>query len=126
MAVNIMAKEIMITVDGAEIPCPSTFEWSLQDISAGESGRTDDTTMHKNRVGQKRKLKLAWIAKDWQTTSKILRSFNPEYINVRYPDMMSGTYQTRTFYVGDRTAPVKYWMVGRKMIGQISFNITER
>lgn len=116
----------MITVDGVEMPCPSTFDWNLQDISAGESGRTDDVLMHKNRVGQKRKIKLAWIAKDWQTTAKILQAFNPEYINVRYPDMMAGSYQTRTFYVSDRASPVKHWLVGRKLIERISFDIIER
>lgn len=121
-----MAREIMITVDGVAMPCPSTFSWGLQDISAAESGRTDDTIMHKNRVGQKRKISLAWVAKDWQTTARIMRAFNPEYINVRYPDMLSGSYQTRTFYVGDRSAPVKYWLAGRKLIEQISFDIIEK
>lgn len=119
-------KEIMITVDGVAMPCPSVFNWGLQDISAGESGRTDDTLMHKNRVGQKRKLGLQWNAKNWPTTSKILQAFNPEYIRVRYPDMMSGVYETRTFYVGDRESPVKYWWVGNKLIETITFNIIER
>ena len=32
----------MITVDGVEMPCPSVFNWGLQDISAAESGRTDE------------------------------------------------------------------------------------
>lgn len=116
----------MITVDGVAMPCPSTFDWNLQDISAAESGRSDDTLMHKNRVGQKRKISLAWVAKDWRTTSKILKAFNPEYIMVRYPDMMSGNYETREFYVGDRTAPVLFWWVGNKRIEQVSFDIIER
>lgn len=116
----------MITVDGVAMPCPSSFDWNLQDISAAESGRTDDTIMHKNRVGQKRKISLAWVAKDWNETSRILKAFNPEYVSVRYPDMMSRNYETRVFYVGDRKAPVKYWWVGRKMVEQISFDIIER
>ena len=40
----------MIIVDGAEMPCPSVFDWGLQDISASESGRTDDTIMHKTEL----------------------------------------------------------------------------
>ena len=116
----------MLTVDGVEIPCPSTFEWGLQDISAAESGRTDDTIMHKNRVGQKRKISLGWQATNWETTSKIMQAFNPEYVSVKYPDMLSGKYETRTFYVGDRTAPVKLWWVGKKLIETISFDIIER
>lgn len=118
--------EIMITVDGVAMPCPSSFSWGLQDISAAESGRTDDTLMHKNRKGQKRKISLAWNGKDWKTTSKILKAFNPEYINVKYPDMMSGDYETRTFYVGDRSAPVKWWWIGNQRTESVSFDIIER
>ena len=118
--------DVMITVDGVGMPCPSTFEWGLQDISAAESGRTDDTIMHKNRVGQKRKISLGWQAINWETTSKIMQAFNPEYVSVKYPDMLSGKYETRTFYVGDRTAPVKLWWVGKKLIETISFDIIER
>ena len=121
-----MAKEIMIIIDGQKMPCPSGYQWGLMDVSMGESGRTDDALMHKNRVAQKRKLELEWVGKDWQTTARIMQAVNPEYISVRYPDMMSGTYETRTFYVGDRTAPVKFWWTDRKMIEKISFNLIER
>lgn len=121
-----MASEIMITVDGVAMPCPSSFSCVIQDISAAESGRTDNALMHKNRVGQKRKISLSWTAKDRETTSKILKAFDPEYFNVRYPDTKSGKYETRTFYAGDRTANVKMWSVGKKLIEQISFDIIER
>lgn len=115
----------MIKVDGAAVPCPSSFSWGLQDISASESGRTDDTVMHKNRVGQKRKIGLQWNGKSWADTSTILKAFNPEYISVTYPDMLSGQYETRKFYVGDRSAPVKIWTVGNQLIESISFDIIE-
>lgn len=115
----------MITVDGVAMPCPASFSWGLQDISASESGRTDDTIMHKNRVGQKRKIGLQWNVKDRATTAQILQAFNPEYISVTYPDAMSGTDETRTFYVGDRSAPVKYWWVGKQLYESISFDIIE-
>lgn len=116
----------MITVDGKEMPCPSVFNWGLQDISAAESGRTDDTMMHKNRVGQKRKIGLQWNCPDRQTTARILQAFNPEYINVTYPDAMSGADETRTFYVGDRSAPVKMWWTNKKRMESVSFDIIER
>lgn len=121
-----MAKEIMITVEGVKLPCPSAYEWSLQDVSAGESGRTDDALMHKNRVAQKRKLKVEWVGKNWEETSTILKSVQKEYLQVRYPDMLSGEYETRIFYVGDRTTPVKFWFTKRKLIEKISFDFIER
>ena len=118
--------EVMIKIDGVSMPCPSTYEWGLQDVSAGESGRTDDALMHKNRVAQKRKLKIEWVGKNWQETAAIMQAVQPEYFSVRYPDMLTGTYQTRTFYVGDRSAPVKFWWTDRKMIEKISFDLIER
>lgn len=115
----------MITVDGVDVKTPSSFTWGLQDISASESGRTDDTIMHKNRAGQKRTISLQWNGLTWQETATILQKFNPEYINVKYPDMLSGEYETRKFYVGDRTAPVKAWFVGKKIMETLSFDIIE-
>ena len=116
----------MITVNGVDMPCPSSFSWGLQDVSASESGRTDDALMHKNRVAQKRKISLQWNGTTWQQTSLILKAFNPEYVSVRYPDSMSGTYETRTFYVGDRTSPYKCWWVGNRRMERVSFDIIER
>lgn len=121
-----MSEQIMLKVNGTAIPCPSTFVWGLQDVSAPESGRDDDSLMHKNRIAQKRKIELAWNGKGWPETATILQAFNPEYINVTYPDMMSGQYETREFYVGDRSAPVKWWWVGNQRLETLSFNIIER
>lgn len=90
------------------------FSWGLQDVSDSASGRTQDTIMHKNRVGQKRKIALGWNNPTKEEAAAILQAFNPEYINVTYPDAMSGTDETREFYVGDRSAPMKMWTVKRK------------
>ena len=116
----------MIWVDGTEIKTPSSFSWGLQDVSSSESGRTQDSLMHKDRVAQKRKISLAWNNPTDKETAEILKAFNPEYIDVTYPDAMSGTNETRTFYVRDRTAPMKMWTVNKKIYSQISFNIVER
>lgn len=94
-------------VDGVELPTPSSFEWGMIDVSASDSGRTQDAQMHKNRIAQKRQLKLSWSGTDTARTARILQMVNPEYIRVTYPDAMSGTDETRTFYVGDRSAPIK-------------------
>lgn len=116
----------LIKVDGVQIKTPSSFSWGLQDVSASDSGRTDDTVMHKNRIGQKRKLSFIWAAPTREETSAILRAFNPEYINITYPDAMSGKNETRTFYVGDRSAPMKIWTIANKRYESISFDAIER
>lgn len=116
----------MILVDGSEVKDPSVFEWGLQDISDSAAGRTDDTIMHKNRVGQKRKIKLTWNNPTPEETSSILQAFDPEYIMVTYPDAKSGLNETREFYVGDRSAPMRAWTTRYKRYTQVGFEIIER
>lgn len=113
-------------IDGVEIPCPSSFTWGLQDVSDPDAGRTLDATMHKNRVGQKRKLSIGYNNPDAVTASVVLKAINPEYIEVYYPDAMSGDMESRTFYVGDRTAPMKYWYVGNHKYSSLTFELIER
>lgn len=116
----------MIWVNGIECPTPSDFKWGMIDISGSDSGRTLDSEMHKNRIAQKRQIQLVWNGPDVEKTAKILQMFNPEYVQVTYPDAMSGKNETRTFYVGDRSAPVSTWFVGNQRFTNVSFNIIER
>ena len=119
----------MIMVDGVAMPCPYKFTWNLQRVSDADAGRTQDALMHVNQVAQKRKLEIAWHYKDWQEVAPIIRAFNPEYVNVRYPDMLSGTYETRVFYTGDQKVSAKFWWTEpyeNHLLEEISFNLIER
>lgn len=118
--------EKILKVNGNPIPEPTSMSWGLQDISNDKAGRTEDTKMHKKRIGQKRKIELSWHNISKEQAAEILQAFNPEYIDVTYPDPMSGNDETREFYVGDRTAPFKLWSVGQKIFSEVSFNIIER
>lgn len=113
-------------VDGVTMPCPSSWQWGLQDVSAGESGRTDDALMHKNRVAQKRKIQVGYSGVKDTVAKTVLQAINPEYINVYYYDLMEGAFQTRTFYVGDRSAPFKWWWDGKHILESLSFDLIER
>lgn len=117
----------MIKVDGVLLPCPSLLIWGLQDVSAASSGRGDDALMHKNRVAQKRTIDVTWNAPDWETSCSIIQAVNPEYIQVEYPDQLSGNkHEVRTFYVGDRTSIFKTWWIGNQRMESISFTLIER
>ena len=52
------------TVGGSAIACPSKYEWTINDVSASDAGRTEDGKMHKKRIARKRKLELEWKNKD--------------------------------------------------------------
>lgn len=116
----------MITVGNTALPDPSAFTWGQADISAADSGRTEDTIMHKNRLATKRQLHLEWQNTDPATTAQILQAFEPEYVSVTYPDALTGTNLTKTFYSGDKSAPVRYWWYNHKRYQTISFDLIER
>ena len=108
---------------------PSSLEWGLQDISASDAGRVQDSgnTMYKMRTSQKRKLNITWTMPTRAQASEILRAFNPEYVYVRYFDPMENAYNVRQFYVGDRSAPFKWVdIMGGTRLTTLSFNIIER
>lgn len=111
-------------------PDPSALEYGIQDVSAPDAGRVNDTnaTMYKLRVAQKRKLKLTWNCPTDEEAHKILQAFNPEYFYVRYYDVLDGQYETRCFYSGDKTAPMKWFEIpGRPTrYSTLSFDIIER
>lgn len=113
-------------VDNVTMPCPSSWQWGLQDVSLGESGRTDDALMHKNRVAQKRKIQVSYNAVSDTVAQTVLTAINPEYINVEYYDLLDGAVAVRTFYVGDRTAPFKWWWDGNHTLESLSFDLIER
>lgn len=111
-------------VDGKVIKTPSQFDVKVNDVSASDSGRTQDTIMHKNRVGRKFTISLAWNNPTPEEAQEIYDAFSPEYISIKFP---FGTKTlTKTFYVGDQSYPMKQWYVGGKRYGQIAFDVIGR
>lgn len=119
-----MYENPIISVDDKEVPSPSSYVWSLSDVSTDDAGRTEDMTMHKNRKGQAVTLQLSWRYVTTLVASQILRAFNPEYINVLYLDPKEGGAKRRDFYVGDRNAPMYNGALG--LWEEISFTIIQR
>ncbi|MCH5203138.1 MAG: hypothetical protein J1F03_00235 [Oscillospiraceae bacterium] len=112
------------SVNGKAVKCPSSYLWKLEDVSASDAGRTEDTVMHKKRVGQLVGLELSWQNITTEDVSELLQAFNPEYITVCYLDAMQGKYVTSEFYVGNRSAPM--YNAVRGLWSNLSFNIIER
>lgn len=105
------------------IPTPSKYDWKLSDVSAADAGRTEDGKMHKLRIAQKVHLELEWQNMSDNAAMVILGAFQPEYVSVTYYDYKALGFQTKTFYVGDRS--VSSYNRARQ-ISSISFNIIEQ
>lgn len=122
-----MAKT-MLKIDGVAVKSPSVFTWGFADISSEESGRsTNDGIMNKDIIASKRTLSLTWNNPTKNEVKEILQLVcGKAYFNVTYPDALSGQDETRVFYVGDRTAPIKIWTSENKIYSSLSFNLIER
>lgn len=121
----------MLKIEGKSIKDPSSLSWSIADESSEESGRsTNNGKMHKDVIAQKRKLELSWMNPNKDEVSDILTSVDYSSVGamfrVTYPDAMSGKTETRTFYVGDRSTPMKTWTLNNKIYSTLSFNLIEQ
>ena len=112
------------SVGGTTVPCPSTYEYKLSDVSAADAGRTEDAKMHKMRIAQKVHLNLSWNYITTANVSTILTAFNNEYISIKYLDPMQNGYVTKVFYVGDRSVPAYNTRLG--LWTNVSFNVIEQ
>ncbi len=112
------------SVDGAPVKCPSTYVWKEEDISEADAGRTEDTVMHKKRIGQIVGIELSWQNITTEEVSQILQAFDPEYIMVEYLDAKKGGYVTSEFYVGNRSSPM--YNARRGLWSNVTFNLIER
>lgn len=117
-------KRTILKVNGTFIPDPSELQWGIQSVSDSNAGRTMDGKMHVNLVTRKRKIELKWSGVDFATTAEILAAVNDETFSVTYHDALTNSSQTKTFYVGDRSAMVKSYVEGYRR-NDISFNIIE-
>lgn len=112
------------SVGGTTVPPPSSYEYQLSDISSPDAGRTEDGLMHKMMIGQKVHLNLKWQNLTDAEAATVLTAFNQEYLSIKYYDVKSAGFLTKTFYVGDRSAPAYNRTVG--VWSGVSFNVIER
>lgn len=112
------------SINGVQLPCPNSYQWELEDISASDAGRTEDTVMNKKTIGKVRKISLSWINVTLEDASTILKAVDNEYFEVCYLDTLTGLFETAEFYIGNRAAPLYNAKLG--VWSKISFNIIER
>lgn len=115
----------LLQIDGTYIPDPSSLQWGIQSVSDSNAGRTTDGKMHVNLITRKRKLELEWTGVSFAVAAEILQAVNPETFDVTYLDALTNTRLTKTFYVGDRTAPVYSYTDGYQWYSNVAFNIIE-
>lgn len=95
----------IIKINGEDIPSPLPFEVALsdQDLNSKMDGNGD---LHRNRIAVKRKINLEWGPLSNMEIRKILMLTEEVFFNCTYPDPKTGKFETKRFYISDRTAPI--------------------
>jgi hypothetical protein len=121
----------MIKINDTAIKDPSSMSWGISDESSEESGRsTNNGKMTKDVIAQKIKLSLSWNNPSAEEVSNILKAVNYTTVgsmfSVTYLDAMENAFITKTFYVGDRSAPMKKYKIGNTVYSALSFDLIEQ
>lgn len=115
---------VIKSIDGVAFPyVPSSYDYELEDISASDAGRTEDTIMHKKRLRQVRAIELSFQNIHTDKAKAILTAFQPEYLMIEYFEPLLDGYTTRKFYVGNRHVP--FYSEVLKIVSSVSFKIIE-
>ncbi len=116
-----------LKISGAAVKAPQSFQVAIQDID-GNTTRNAQGNMNRDRVAVKRKLQVSWGPCSMAESAAILQAVSAVFVDVTYPDPQDGKVVTRTFYVGDRTAPTYSWnsKLAKMEWKGISFDFVEK
>ena len=116
-----------IKINGVDIATPSEFTVTILDIDNGEStSRSADGTLNRDRIAVKRQIEMSWNLLRPEEISPILKLMSDVFFEVEYPDPQEGKYITKTFYVGNRPAPVAIEKNGQLLWKELRVTLTER
>lgn len=107
--------------DSITLPYPSNASGKQIQSTMVNQARTADGVMRGEVIGTVAKVELKWRVLTPATWSALCAFFDKHFtFSCEYYDMVSGSYSTRTFYVGDRSAQPfivdsatgipKYWL----------------
>lgn len=113
-----------LMINGIEVVTPRQFKVSVSDIDA-ETGRNARGETIRDRIAIKRKLDCEWGMLTQLEMQQLLSAVVNEFFSITYPDPQLGKI-TKTFYVGDRSAPAYSWSEGLKPWSGLSMQFIER
>jgi hypothetical protein len=112
--------------NGVDVRTPTSFDWDIEDIYSGESGRTLDGKLHIDVIAQKRNLSYAWLDPSKEEVRDILQLIDQKgSVEITYPDAKSGEYETGIFMVMKRVAPFREFRVGARLYTKLSLEFKE-
>lgn len=117
-----------IQINGVSIAVkPAEFTVTVLDLDDSDSTtRTADGSLNRDRVAIKRQIEMKWNALRWVDISAILKAMDGVFFEFTFPDPLSGKYETKTVYVGNRPAPIAIERDGTIWWGGLQITLTEQ
>lgn len=114
------------TINGTKVTQPAEVTYGRYDLDSEDSFRSLSGEMQRDRIATKVKLECTWNALTASQMSQLLQSMDDVFFDINYFDPYAGGYTTKTFYVGDRTAPVYSIANGKIIFKSFSANFIEK
>lgn len=115
----------LLNINGVDVKTPSKFQVDVSDID-GETTRNAKGELVRDRIAVKRKLNCTFPPMTQAEMSTLLNAVSDIFFTVTYLDPMSGV-QTKTMYVGDRSAPMFRYGTGSNVMWEsLSMNFIEK
>ena len=113
------------TINGVNVTQPAEVSYNRYDLDSEDSFRSLSGEMQRDRVAVKVKLECRWNGLTASEMSTLLGSMTEVFFSISYYDPLEGQ-TTKTFYVGDRSAPVYSVAGGRILFKSFSANFIEK
>ena len=115
----------MITIDGVDLPSPSSFKIPRSDLDSGDTGRNELGVLQRDRIRQGiYKIELEWKGINSSELHLIESAIEPAEVNVTFPTPTG--MATKKMYAGDRNVEmIMYDDNFDKIRWNISFNLIE-
>ena len=115
-----------LTINGRTVKQPAEVVYNRYDLDSEDSFRSLSGEMQRDRVAVKVKLECRWNGLTASEMSVILQAMDAVFFDINYFDPFTGGYTTKTFYVGDRSAPVYSIANGKVIFKSFSANFIEK
>lgn len=115
----------MISIDGVDLPSPSSFKMPRSDLDSSDTGRNELGILQRDRIRQGvYKIELEFKGINSSNLYKVESAIEPAELNVTFPTPTG--IQTKKMYAGDRNVEmVKYDDNPDLIRWNLSFNLVE-
>lgn len=86
--------------------CPASYSCALKELLSSDSGRTEDTTYNKMRLGKYIEIAISYRSMNSDDLAILLNNFSDEYVTVCYFDPRKNSYRIDEFYLGETSVPL--------------------